>query len=190
MLGRTALIAVVAALGWSTGAAAQAPTEDSVTGTIASGFSRADLRLTFDAHSGPAGENPTGTVTIYTFVAGPLGTFPISCLAVSGNRATVVAPFGVAPPAPAGIVIGLEDRGPTGDGVSWSFVSSLPSACSPPATVPAGDSAGDVTVVDALPLPTTKDQCKGGGWRSFPGFKNEGDCVSSVASKRRDQPPG
>ena len=31
-------------------------------------------------------------------------------------------------------------------------------------------------------LPTSKDQCKNGGWKSFPRFKNQGRCVSSVVS--------
>ena len=29
---------------------------------------------------------------------------------------------------------------------------------------------------------TSKDQCKNGGWRNFPGFKNQGGCVSFVAT--------
>ena len=35
--------------------------------------------------------------------------------------------------------------------------------------------------------PTTVDQCKDGGWRTFtsPRFKNQGDCVSFVASQGR-----
>jgi hypothetical protein len=35
--------------------------------------------------------------------------------------------------------------------------------------------------------PTSKDQCKDGGWRSFnnPTFKNQGDCVSYVATGGR-----
>jgi len=34
--------------------------------------------------------------------------------------------------------------------------------------------------------PTTKDQCKNGGWATFddPAFKNQGDCVSFVVSKK------
>jgi streptogramin lyase len=27
-------------------------------------------------------------------------------------------------------------------------------------------------------VPTSKPQCRNGGWRNFPGFKNQGDCVS------------
>jgi hypothetical protein len=32
------------------------------------------------------------------------------------------------------------------------------------------------------PFPTSKDQCKNGGWRNYPGFRNQGDCVSFVAT--------
>jgi hypothetical protein len=39
------------------------------------------------------------------------------------------------------------------------------------------------------PVPKTKDQCKSGGWRNFPGFTNEGDCVSFVATHGKN-PPG
>ncbi len=36
-------------------------------------------------------------------------------------------------------------------------------------------------VTDAQPFPTSKDQCKNGGWRNYSGFKNQGQCVSFVA---------
>jgi hypothetical protein len=36
--------------------------------------------------------------------------------------------------------------------------------------------------------PTSKEQCKNGGWRNFPGFKNQGDCVSYVATHGRNGP--
>ena len=29
-------------------------------------------------------------------------------------------------------------------------------------------------------LPTDKDQCKNGGWRNYPGFKNQGQCIAFV----------
>jgi hypothetical protein len=38
--------------------------------------------------------------------------------------------------------------------------------------------------------PTSKDQCKDGGWRNFPGFKNQGDCVSFVATGGKNPPAG
>jgi hypothetical protein len=41
------------------------------------------------------------------------------------------------------------------------------------------------------PLPTSKAQCKNGGWKNFgTTFKNEGDCVSFVASGGKNPPSG
>ena len=37
-------------------------------------------------------------------------------------------------------------------------------------------------------LPTSTDQCKNGGWKTFGVFKNQGDCVSFVASKGKNPP--
>jgi hypothetical protein len=34
-----------------------------------------------------------------------------------------------------------------------------------------------------LIAPTNKDQCKNNGWKNFPQFKNQGQCVSSVQSQ-------
>jgi hypothetical protein len=44
----------------------------------------------------------------------------------------------------------------------------------------AGASVTDSVDVNCA-LPTSKDQCKNGGWRTFPGFENQGDCVSFVS---------
>jgi hypothetical protein len=40
--------------------------------------------------------------------------------------------------------------------------------------------------------PTSKDQCKNGGWETFTGqsFKNQGDCVSYVATNGGNEPAG
>jgi hypothetical protein len=48
---------------------------------------------------------------------------------------------------------------------------------------------GFKTYVTAL-LPTSKHQCKKGGWRDFEVFKNQGDCVSFVATKGKNPPSG
>lgn len=41
------------------------------------------------------------------------------------------------------------------------------------------------------PLPTSKAQCKNGGWKNFgTTFKNQGDCVSFVASGGKNPPSG
>jgi DNA-binding beta-propeller fold protein YncE len=56
-----------------------------------------------------------------------------------------------------------------------------------PAIVAAGVEPVDVAVTPApaAPLaPASKEQCKHGGWQSFPQFGNQGACVSSVARRR------
>jgi len=49
-------------------------------------------------------------------------------------------------------------------------------------------SEGDLEIVDAQPLPASKAQCKNGGWRNFPDFKNQGQCVSFVATGGEKRP--
>jgi hypothetical protein len=39
-------------------------------------------------------------------------------------------------------------------------------------------------------LPNDKDDCKDGGWESFGVFKNQGDCVSFVATGGKNPPGG
>ncbi len=187
---RTIVAASIAVAGVMASPAAGQATQDSVTGAFTTGNTRGDFAFTFDVHSGPSGENPTGSVGVVYLGAGELGTFAVSCLGVSGDRATVVVPFSLGPPAPAGIVIQIEDHGAVGDGVGWSVVSALPTTCPPPDGVPANEEGtGDVTVIDASPLPS-KDACKNGGWRSYGVFKNQGDCVSFVATGRKNRPSG
>jgi hypothetical protein len=40
------------------------------------------------------------------------------------------------------------------------------------------------------PPPTSKDLCKNGGWRNLPQFKNQGGCVSFVATGGKNPPSG
>lgn len=37
-------------------------------------------------------------------------------------------------------------------------------------------------------IPETTQGCKYGGWRNFPGFRNQGDCVSFVATGGKNPP--
>ena len=39
-------------------------------------------------------------------------------------------------------------------------------------------------------LPTATGQCLNGGWQTFKVFKNQGDCVSYVATKYKNLPAG
>jgi hypothetical protein len=66
-----------------------------------------------------------------------------------------------------------------------------PGDCSPLGSAVSGTvDSGDIVVVDAPPLPTSKEQCKRGGWRSFGVFENQGDCVSFVATGGKNPPAG
>jgi hypothetical protein len=61
-------------------------------------------------------------------------------------------------------------------------------------TCTASDNAGNTATKSfniVVRLPVGKNECRNGGWRSFGTvFKNEGDCVSFVATGGRNQPAG
>jgi hypothetical protein len=165
-------------------APAQVPTLDSVSGSGVARTSGSDTTFDFeiDAHSGPSGENPTGTVTFTNTTDG--STFfsgPVTCLAVNGN-------FGILNvDTPQYHAVGMEVTDlPSGDLIR--AIPTTTSACAPIGTAVSFDViSGDVVVTDAPALPTSKDQCKNGGWRDFGVFKNQGDCVSFVLHQARQQ---
>jgi hypothetical protein len=53
-----------------------------------------------------------------------------------------------------------------------------------------GPPAGGVQALTATCAPATRAECKDGGWRSFGVFRNQGDCVSYVATGGRNGPAG
>jgi hypothetical protein len=53
-----------------------------------------------------------------------------------------------------------------------------------PPFVATGNFPSALAVSAVARVPTTKEQCKNGGWRNFPQFKNQGDCVSFVETGR------
>jgi hypothetical protein len=164
-----------------------------------------------DARSGPTGESPSGTVTVqfagrdvlpYSFSG------HVSCLAVSDTKAVI----GIVVDQSAGLlgptvgqgltVYATDTHGPVTGTVFGGAppdadrfaVDLFRSGCPAFPAPPASDELyyvfnGDITIHDAHAVPTSKDQCKNGGWRSFSGFKNQGDCVSYVATDGRN-PPG
>jgi hypothetical protein len=101
----------------------------------------------------------------------------VTCLAVVGNTATLVVDSG-------GSYTGLQVVDNTGPGERDTLDLALdrqPGDCSP---VPRSGffttiEPGNFTVVDAPALPTSKQQCKKGGFASF-GFENQGRCVAFV----------
>jgi hypothetical protein len=127
-----------------------------------------------NATSGPSGENPTGGVR-FDVVGGLIRIGgPVTCLAVSGNTATInfqdEMDF-------SGIILTVQVVDDQPDTFDALPTGRAPTDCSP-LPGPGGPlSSGDITVVDALPLPTTRDQCTKGGWKRF-SFTNQGQCIA------------
>jgi hypothetical protein len=190
-------VAIVALAFLALAPAASGQTGDSVTGNaridspVQPGSPPFTVSFSFDAHSGPSGENPTGTAA--AAIATPFGNFgaggTVTCLNVSGTQATLgtsasstettffflsgggsTIGFGTVPNAIA------QGRCP----LSAFFFGSAYSQFFEPRAV----SFNDVTIVDAPPLPTSTDQCKKDGWRAY-GFRNQGACVSFVNAASR-----
>jgi hypothetical protein len=175
----TALVLVASAM-------AQTPNQDSVRAT-GSAFPFDNVDIT--AQSSPSGQNASGTATVSLAGAGAFSG-PVTCLSVTGPVATLN--FQVS----GGVLTAQVVDNGTGvppDEIQVAAVDRAPTDCSPLAPgfgIDATFDHGGATVFDAPALPTSKDQCKNGGWRDFPGFKNQGDCVSFVATGGGNGPGG
>jgi hypothetical protein len=159
----------------------QAPRQDSVSlsGVITAGYFQV---TTLTATSGPSGESPAGQVAFTVFGSPYSGS--VTCLAVDGNSAIL----NFDSPGNAIItVLVTDDQTDTFDAFP---TGRAPTDCSPAPPFGFGGpvSGGNITVIDARPLPTSKDQCKNGGWRDFGVFKNQGACVSFVATGGKNLP--
>jgi hypothetical protein len=157
-------------------AGAQVPAQDSVVLTGGPAQAGSYLGIEINATSGPSGENPTGQVRANAFGLIQLGG-PVFCLAVRENTATInfedrISGFG-------SLTVQVVDGQPdTFDAVP---AGRAPTDCSPlpPSGLGGPVIGGDIAVVDTQPFPTSKDQCKNGGWRNFGDtFKNQGQCVA------------
>jgi hypothetical protein len=206
------------------GSAAQSPIEDSVTGsardctdppsclTNPTGLTLF-TSITANAHSGPSGENPSGTMSWGERIVGGPGFLDsqdrVTCLSVSDNVAVVgvagttnLVRFGITL-WNVGLIRVTDGGGPNSELDTFQFaIQTQPIVFPPPppppdptdcSTFPSGVPAlrneeGDLTVTDAKPFPTSKDQCKNGGWQSYSTFKNQGDCVSFVATGGKNPP--
>jgi hypothetical protein len=189
-----AVAVVVVAVGvlgvpWLSMAQAQVPTQDSVraTGNAIRAGGGGFFNLDFAVQSDPTGRNVSGDGTLSLGASGgPRIEGGASCLKVDGKTAYVemfITYLDGNPFAP--VVAKLVDGGPQGSGLDrfYATVSNGTSTnCGfPPLDTDYPVSGGDVVVVDAPPLPTSKDQCKNGGWRNYGDtFDNQGQCVAFV----------
>jgi len=93
---RLIAIALLGALAIPAAAQAQSVGEDSVTGSgtlrNVGGAPEEDnyYAFAFDAHSGPSGENPSGTAGLWITTDPDIGVRgPVTCLVVQGKRAVI-----------------------------------------------------------------------------------------------------
>jgi hypothetical protein len=196
------LVLLVALLAAPFGAVAQpAPAQQSA---VSPSFAAPFFFGSFNAVSDAGGANPSGQVSYH--LGGGLGSntsATVVCLSVSGNSAvvgfvgTIDDPF---PPPPQRVVgeLVVVDNAPGPNNfldtvaLSQRITDTGTANCLAPGPLTIGPlnlMSGDIIVTAAPPLPTSKDQCKNGGWRTFPGFKSQGDCVSFVATGG-EHPPG
>jgi hypothetical protein len=164
--------------------------EDSVVGSGTTEFSFA---FDLNARSGPSGENPAGTARVVLRSSPSIGIEgPVTCLTVTGNTAVIGLDNSQGLQALGrGWFIEVTDATPDSLAVFSVSVDTPPTVC--PASLGVAQERvdfGDIVVTDAPPFPTSKDQCKNGGWRDFGIFKNQGDCVSFVATKGKNPPGG
>ena len=151
----------------------------------------------FNVAGGPSGENPSGSFSIAVpFLFETFTTTEITCLSISGDTATFAGLLASNSMGFVYVKVTVVDQGPTGDIFGVVAYVSVPT-CDPimhpegVASLGTGPIAsGNITVTDAHAFPTSKDECKNDGWRNFPGFRNQGDCVSFVATGGDNRPAG
>jgi hypothetical protein len=189
---RRSIVVIVMALSaaLASTASAQVPTQDSVTGSGTGGFGRGSFGFQIDAHSGPSGESPTGTASLNPILFG-IFEGPVTCLAVDGNAATLnFVVTNPSNPADSHVFTFTVMDLPTGDRFVFRFDARAPTDCSPLTSFGDPIASGAITVVDARPLPIAKHECLNGGWKAYGIFKNQGDCVSFVATQGKNPPTG
>ena len=143
--------------------------------------------IDINAFSGPSGEDPGGQVSFEAGVLRLAFSGPVSCLEVTGNTAImrVEGPFPERPGFLA-FIIRLVDNGGSGRD-RFEFYPVLPEIEEPldcQTGAPGyfgGTLIGRAVVTDAPPPPTSKEQCRNGGYATY-GFTNQGLCIRSVAA--------
>jgi hypothetical protein len=179
-------VAVAAALSFTAPAAAQAPTGDSVVGSGTARFFTPDFAgltvpFSIDVRGGPSGENPVGSLQLLIRFDDP------TCFVIrsGGGQVADEASINFRNTFTGVRVVVRIGGGTAGPRTIGLTVASSPTDCGfyPPASG-AEVIEGDITIVDAPPLPTSKDECKNGGWRTFGVFRNQGECIASVKPAR------
>jgi hypothetical protein len=158
-----------------------------LSGTSSSGNSPTCPTATYAVGGTATGAYPgtfveSGTLTMTQFSA----TFTITSgsMLVTGTKAF---PFSTCSPIPNGsfgIGLGAAPYTATIHTPSGNFhdegVSALSLSMTGSAATLAHETYTSSLTQPVLIVPTHKDQCKDGGWKNYPQFKNQGQCVSFV----------
>lgn len=84
--------------------------------------------------------------------------------------------------------VGSDDNA---DNVYWDSTYSGRTAGFRQDTAWAPNGTVALKITATADMPTSKDQCKDNGWKTYGStFKNQGDCVSFIATNGKDQPSG
>jgi hypothetical protein len=201
-----ALLATLIVTTFPSAVAAQTASQDSAVAAPGSSACLPDDPLStcvsfeFSATSEPTGGDPSGQASVFVGLLSHSYGFggPVTCLAVTGNHATIGGETDVTLGGIfryRGFRLTVVDGGGPGSGldtISYELLEATPTDCSEPSPFPGQTvTAGDIVVHDAPPLAVTKDQCTNGGWRNYgTTFTNQGDCVSFVATGGKNPPAG
>jgi hypothetical protein len=186
VIGRAALVCLVSVTCLSAPSpafSAPTPRQDSVRGTVTTlGSVNQVIHWQITATSGPSGENPTGRVSAFFEGFGPYLDGPVTCLSVHDNVAVLQTQDSLMRLPIAYRITDNEGLG-VPDVVEAAYANPGFSDCRPEFSYIRTDhvTSGDIVVVDVPPLPTSKEECKDGGWRAFGStFSNQGQCVAFV----------
>jgi hypothetical protein len=125
--------------------------------------------------SAPGGGGTNATFTINsgtTTITGSKSTTDSACLISGSNFSMTLSgvPYTATIHTPSG---NFHDEG----------TSAVNVAITPSGAATLTESFTSSLAQPVLIAPTSKDQCKNNGWKNFPQFKNQGQCVSSVQSQ-------
>jgi hypothetical protein len=169
------------------------------------------VRVGANARSGPDGQDPAGTMTWGRRFTGAFSNADaqVSCLSVADHVAiigvhgwnTTTVVFGSFSFSTAGLIRVTDGGGPGAGLDTFEFDLQENPPIFPPlpplppptdcSSFPSGkpvfrNEEGDLVVTDVDPLPTSKNRCKDGGWKTFgDAFKNQGQCVAFVERASR-----
>ena len=138
-----------------------------------------DGKSTYVYNSGVGGGGPTGgTVSQYdidpiTGVLSPKTPAAVAAAPGSTDSELAIAPDGTSLYVVNDSVVSQYDIDP-------STGKLTPKT---PATVPTGGGSTGIAIASLPSLPTSKDQCKNGGWQQFD-FRNQGQCIVFVVLTR------